>query len=84
MSGDASTGAPRPGAPERTAAQIRADIDAQQAELAGSMTALRGKVTELTNWRGQIEAHREQLITGAAVAGFVVGGLIAIRRLRRR
>ena len=45
---------------------------------------LRGKVNEITDWRGQIEAHREQLIKGAAVAGFVVGGLLAVRALRRR
>lgn len=76
--------APRPGAPGRTAAEIRHDIDMQQAELANSVVALRGRVNELTDWRGQLEAHREQLIKGAAVAGFVVGGLIAIRALRRR
>lgn len=76
--------APRPGAPGRTAAEIRRDIDLQQAELANSVVALRGRVNELTDWRGQLEAHREQLIKGAAVAGFVVGGLLAIRALRRR
>lgn len=76
--------APRPGAPGRTAAEIRRDIDLQQAELASSVVALRSKVDELTDWRGQLEAHREQLIRGAAVAGFVIGGLIAYRRLRRR
>jgi uncharacterized protein DUF3618 len=76
--------APRPGAPNRTPAEIRRDIDLQQAELATSVVALRGKVNELTDWRGQLEAHREQLIRGAAVAGFVVGGIIALRRLRRR
>lgn len=76
--------APRPGAPGRTAAEIRRDIDMQQAELASSVVALRGRVNELTDWRGQLEAHREQLIKGAAVAGFVVGGLLALRAFRRR
>lgn len=76
--------APRPGAPGRTAIEIRRDIDMQQAELAGSVAALRTRVNELTDWRAQLEAHREQLIRGAAVAGFVVGGLLAYRRLRRR
>jgi hypothetical protein len=75
---------PRPGAPGRSAAEIRRDIDAQQAELAGSVLAQRTRVNELTDWRRQIEEHREQLIKGAAVAGFVVGGLIALRRIRRR
>ena len=76
--------APRPGAPGRSAEQIRRDIATQQGQLASSVEALRGKVTELTDWRKQVRDHREQLITGAAVAGFVVGGLIMLRRRRRR
>jgi hypothetical protein len=75
--------APRPGAPGRTAEEIRRDIDLQQTELATSVQALRGRVNELTDWRRQIDEHREQLITGAAVAGFVIGGIIALRRRRR-
>ena len=78
------TPAPRPGAPGRTAEEIRRDIDLQQAELAGSVVALRTRVKELTDWRQQLDDHREQLIRGAAVAGFVIGGLVALRRLRRR
>jgi hypothetical protein len=78
------TPAPRPGAPGRSAAEIRRDIDAQQAELAGSVLALRTRVNELTDWRRQLDEHREQLIRGAAVAGFVVGGIIALRRIRNR
>ena len=74
---------PRPGAPGRTADEIRRDIDLQQAELAASVGALRTRVTELTDWRRQISEHREQLITGAAVAGFVIGGIVALRRRRR-
>ena len=86
MSGATGTGptAPRPGAPGRSAAEIRRDIDLQQAELAGSVVALREKVNELTDWRSQIDAHREQLIKGAAVAGFVVGAVVAFRAFRRR
>lgn len=76
--------APRPGAPGRTAAEIRRDIDLQQAQLANSVVALRTKVNELTDWRSQISEHREQLIRGAAVAGFVVGTVIAFRAFRRR
>jgi hypothetical protein len=75
--------APRPGAPGRTADEIRRDIDLQQAELAASVGALRNRFTELTDWRRQISEHREQLITGAAVAGFVIGGVLALRRRRR-
>lgn len=73
---------PRPGAPGRSAAQIRSDIATQQSELASSVEALRGRVNELTDWRRQVREHREQLITGAAIAGFVIGGVIALRRRR--
>jgi hypothetical protein len=75
---------PRPGAPGRSSAQIRADIEAQQKQLATSVDALRSRVTELTDWRKQVADHREQIVKGAVVAGFVVGGLIALRSLRRR
>ncbi len=76
--------APRPGAPGRTSQEIRRDIDLQQAQLAESVVALRTKVNELTDWRSQLSEHREQLIKGAAVAGFVVGTLVAVRAFRRR
>lgn len=75
---------PRPGAPGRSAEEIRRDIDAQQAELATSVQALRSRVNELTDWRQQLSDHREQLIKGAAIAGFVIGGLVALRRRRQR
>jgi DNA-binding transcriptional MerR regulator len=77
------SGAPRPGAPGRTAEEIRRDIDLQQAELASSMVALRTRVNELTDWRRQLDEHRDQLIKGAAIAGFVIGGMMALKRRRR-
>lgn len=70
------------GASQRSAAQIRADIGVQQRELTGSMEALRSRVNELTDWRRQVREHRTQLITGAAIAGFVVGGIVAVMRRR--
>jgi len=70
--------------PERTAEEIRRDIELQRQDLGRSVEALRGRVTELTDWRRQVSEHREQLIAGAAVAGFVVGGLMMLRRRRRR
>lgn len=82
--GSNGPGAPRPGAPGRTSQEIRRDIDLQQAQLAESVVALRTKVNELTDWRSQLSEHREQLIKGAAVAGFVVGTLVAVRAFRRR
>jgi hypothetical protein len=48
------------------------------------VVALRTRVNELTDWRSQIAEHREQLIRGAAVAGFVVGTVVAFRAFRRR
>jgi Protein of unknown function (DUF3618)/Coiled-coil domain-containing protein 56 len=67
----------------RSSAQIRADIEAQRQELGTSVEALRFRVAELTDWRRQVQEHRQQLVTGAAVAGFVVG-VMALRRRKRR
>ena len=68
------------GAPGRTSQQIRADIEHQRSELSRSVEALRGRVAELTDWRRQVRAHRRELVIGAAIAGFALGGLIALRR----
>ena len=57
--------------------QIRASIEANRMELAHSLTRLRGEVAEVTDWRKQITEHRKQVLVGAAVAGFVLGGGIA-------
>ncbi|MFL5900632.1 MAG: DUF3618 domain-containing protein [Solirubrobacterales bacterium] len=73
---------PSPGVPGRSAAEIRRDIDLQRRDLGGSVEALRGRVTELTDWRRQVREHRSQLIVGAAVAGFALGGLMMLRRRR--
>ncbi len=68
------------GAPGRNSAEIRADIERQREQLSYSVEALRGRVTELTDWRRQVREHRRELIIGAAVVGFAVGGLMALRR----
>jgi len=70
------------GAPGRSPAEIRSDIDAQRQDLGRSVEALRGRVAELTDWRRQVSEHRQQLIVGAAVVGFAVGGLMMLRRRR--
>ena len=70
------------GAPGRSSDQIRADIERQRQELSHSVEALRGRVAELTDWRRQVSEHRRELIIGAAVVGFAVGGLMALRRRR--
>ncbi len=61
----------------RTPEQIRASIEANRRELAGSLDRLRGEVAEITDWRKQILQHRTQVLAGAAVAGFLIGGGIA-------
>ncbi len=70
------------GMPGRSAAEIRRDIDIQRRQLGGSVEALRGRVTELTDWRRQVDEHRTQLITAAAVVGFAIGVRAMLRRRR--
>lgn len=82
MSGAPAGSYPRPGAEGRSPEEIRSDIVAQRAELASSVDALRGRVNELTDWRAQVRAHKNELVAGAAVVGLVVGGFLALRRRR--
>ena len=83
MSVDPKTGRPSTaGQPGRTAEQIRRDIETQQKQLGTNVEALRGKVTEVTDWRRQVEEHKQQLIIGAAAVGFLVG--IKLMRGRRK
>ena len=63
--------------PTRTPEEIRASIESNRMELAHSLTRLRGEVAEITDWRKQIAQHQKQVLIGAAVAGFVIGGGIA-------
>jgi Protein of unknown function (DUF3618) len=70
-------------APGRSPAEIRRDIDLRRRELGTSVEALRGRVNELTDWRRQVEEHKEQLIMGAAAVGFLVGARAMLRRRRR-
>jgi Protein of unknown function (DUF3618) len=71
-----------PSAPRRSSTEIRRDIELQREQLGRSVEALRGRVNELTDWRRQIREHRQELIVGAAIVGFAVGGLMALRRRR--
>jgi hypothetical protein len=61
----------------RTPEEIRASIEANRMGLATSLTRLRSEVAVITDWRRQIAEHRKQVLIGAAVAGFVLGGGIA-------
>jgi Protein of unknown function (DUF3618) len=72
------------GMPGRSPAEIRRDIGLQRQQLGTSVEALRGKVTELTDWRRQVREHKQQLIVGAAAVGFVVGVRLMLRRRNRQ
>jgi hypothetical protein len=70
----------------RTPDEIRRSIEANRAELGMSLEKLRSEVAVVTDWRGQIRANQKNVLIGAAVAGFVLGGGIAAvgGLLRRR
>ena len=61
----------------RTPEEIRASIEENRQQLAVSLEKLRGEVVELSDWRKQLVAHQQELLIGAGVAGFVLGGGIA-------
>lgn len=63
--------------PARSPEEIRQSIEHNRQELAVSLTRLRGEVAVVTDWRRQIAAHQKQVLVGAAIAGFVVGGGLA-------
>jgi hypothetical protein len=61
----------------RTPEEIRASVEANRRELGMAIERLQGEVAELTNWRKQLAEHQKQVLIGAAVAGFLIGGGIA-------
>ncbi len=71
------------GAPGRTPAEIRRDIEIKRRQLGTSVENLRGRVNELTDWRRQAEQHKDQLIMGAAAVGFLIGARAMLRRRKR-
>lgn len=71
------------GAPGRSPAEIRRDIDLKRRELGSSVESLRHRVNELTDWRRQAEEHKQQLIIGAAAIGFAIGVRAMMRRRKR-
>jgi Protein of unknown function (DUF3618) len=69
----------------RSPEEIRHSIEANRAELGVAVERLRREVAVVTDWRGQLSTHRKQVLVGAAVAGFVLGGgLAAVGGLLRR
>jgi hypothetical protein len=71
------------GAPGRSPAEIRRDIEVKRHQLGTSVEALRGRVNELTDWRRQAEEHKDQLIMAAAAVGFLIGARAMLRRRKR-
>jgi hypothetical protein len=61
----------------RTPEEIRASIDQNLQELGTSLEKLRVEVVRATDWRAQLRAYQPQVMIGAAVTGFVLGGGIA-------
>jgi hypothetical protein len=61
----------------RSPEEIRASIERNRQELGQSLEKLRHEVGVLTDWRGQIRQHQRQVMIGAGIAGFVLGGGIA-------
>lgn len=58
----------------RTPDEIRQSIEANRAQLGVAVEQLRTEVSRATDWRAQLAANRRNVIIGAAVAGFVLGG----------
>jgi hypothetical protein len=76
-------------AASRNPEMIKASIEETRRELAFSVNDLRSKMTEITDWRGQLIRNRQAALVSAAVAGFVIGGGVAatlsvFSRRRRR
>jgi hypothetical protein len=61
----------------RTPEEIKRSIEANRAELGLAVERLRGEVAEVTDWRKHLRNNQKQVMIGAAVAGFVLGGGVA-------
>ena len=61
----------------RSPEQIRDSIEANRAQLGVAVERLRTEVAVATDWRRQLNAHKKEVLIGAAIAGFVIGGGIA-------
>jgi len=78
QSGNNRPAMPPPGT--RSAAEIRRDIVEQRQQLSRSVDALRSRWSRATDIGYQVRKHKTELLVGAAVVGFLVGGAIALRR----
>lgn len=67
---------------QRSTEEIRQSIEANRRELVGAVDKLRGEVALAADWRRHIRRHQREVMIGAAVAGFVIGGGLAAFRRR--
>jgi hypothetical protein len=68
---------------QRSPAEIRSSIENNRTELGLSVERLRSEVAHLTDWRGHLNRHRDEVLAGAAVVGLVLGARLLRRRRRR-
>ncbi|MFL5862648.1 MAG: DUF3618 domain-containing protein [Solirubrobacteraceae bacterium] len=61
----------------RSPEEIRGSIQRNREELGTAVEQLRVEVVRLTDWRGQLRQYERQVLIGAGIAGFVLGGGIA-------
>ena len=61
----------------RTPEEIRDSIERNRNELGTAVEHLRVEVVKLTDWRAQLRRAEPQVLIGAGVAGFVLGGGLA-------
>lgn len=78
-------------APARTPEEIRDSIERNRQELGTSIEKLRVEIVRLTDWRTPLRRNQQQVMIGAGVAGFILGGGLGAlgaltfgRRRRRR
>ena len=63
--------------PARSPEQIRESMERNRKELGTAVEQLRVEVVKLTDWRSQLRQYEPQVLIGAGVAGFVLGGGLA-------
>ena len=63
--------------PARSPEEIRNSMERNRKELGTAVEHLRVEVVKLTDWRSQLRQYEPQVLIGAGVAGFVLGGGLA-------
>jgi hypothetical protein len=61
----------------RTPEEIRASVEAHRADFALSVEKLRGEIDAATDWRRHLVRNHQNILIGAAAAGFILGGGLA-------